>query len=108
MHFRKLYDERFLGSWDLEGRDSAVVEIKEVKLEELRSQDGTTAKKPVLFFTRGKKGMVLNKTNAKEIAALFGNDTDGWVGKKIELFATKITAFGKEMDAIRVSNRRPE
>lgn len=108
MHFRKLYDERFIGSWDLEGKESAVVTIKSISVEELHGQNGLKAKKPVLYFTKGKKGFVLNKTNAKTIAELYGSDTDKWIDKKIELFATVCDAFGKQTECIRISNKQPE
>ena len=108
MHFRKLYDERFIGSWDLEGKESAVVTIAEIKIEELQGQNGAKAKKPVLYFTKGKKGFVLNKTNAKVIAELYGNDTEKWCDKKVELFATTCEAFGKQVECIRISNKKPE
>jgi len=107
MHFRKYFDERFIGSWDFEGKDEAVVTIKEVQIEELKAMDGSTAKKPVLTFTKGKKGMVLNKTNAKAIAEMYGTDAEFWKGKEIILFATTCQAFGKTVDCVRVKNQRP-
>jgi len=107
-HWRKMFDERFIGSWDFEGKPEGVVTIKSVQIEELQTQDGTSAKKPVLYFTKGKKGMVLNKTNARVIAELYGNDTDKWVGKSVALFATTCQAFGKTVECVRVKNQRPD
>lgn len=106
-HFRKMFDERFIGSWDLEGRDEAIVVIRDIKIEELKTTDGTVANKPVLLFTKGKKGMVLNKTNAKQIAELYGSNTEKWKGKAISLFATTCDAFGKKVECVRVNNRKP-
>ena len=106
-HFRKMFDERFIGSWDLEGKDEAVVTIADVKLETMSTQDGAEAEKPVLYFTKGKKGMVMNKTNAKQIAELYGCDTDDWKGKSITLYPTTCSAFGKQVECIRIQKTKP-
>ena len=103
-HFRKLFDERFVGAWDFEGHDDATMTIKSIGIEEMRAQDGSTTKKPVLFFEESKtgKGLVLNKTNAKTIAGMYGNDTNGWIGEKITIYATTCMAFGKEVECLRI------
>ena len=103
-HFRKLFDERFVGAWDFEGRDDVTMTIKSIGIEEMRAQDDSTVKKPVLFFENSKtgKGLVLNKTNARAIADKNGSNTDGWIGKKITIFPTTCMAFGKEVECLRI------
>ena len=54
-------------------------------LEMQKLADGTD--KPVLFFHEGAKGLVLNKTNATTIGSIYGEETDGWAGRPIELFS---------------------
>jgi len=105
-HFRKLFDERFIGSWTFDEVNEAKAEIESIKVEELRTQDGTTANKPVLYFKGKEKGMVLNKTNAKTIAELYGNNTDDWLGQKIVLFKDECEAFGKRVECVRVRNQK--
>jgi hypothetical protein len=39
----------------------------------------------VVYFQGKQKGLVTNKTNANNIAALYGDDTDDWIGQKIML-----------------------
>ena len=107
-HWRKLYDDRFVGSWDFDGKETFTATIKELKLEEMRDHDGETIRKPVLYFDKAKKGMVLNKTNARTIADLYGSNTDTWTGKKIVLFATMCKAFGKDVECVRVKNQIPK
>ena len=36
-HFRKLFDERFVGTWDLEGNDELVATIDGISMEEMRA-----------------------------------------------------------------------
>ncbi len=59
-------------------------------------------KKPVMYFEKVKKGLVLNKTNAVEIAATHGDQMEGWTGKEIELFSTMVPYQGQNVAAIRV------
>ncbi len=49
-----------------------------------------------------KKGLVLNKTNAVEIAATHGDQMENWTGKEIELFSTMVPFQGQNVLAIRV------
>ena len=42
--------------------------------------------KPILSFMGGLKPMVLNKTNAGVLSSLFGEETDNWSGKQINVY----------------------
>ena len=52
------------------------------------------------------KRLIPNKTNAKIIASIHGDDIEGWVGKKITLIAPIVFAFGRKDPAIRVKEQR--
>jgi hypothetical protein len=56
----------------------------------------------VLHFKNEERGFVLNKTNSFVISEAYGDDTDGWRGRKVTLYPTKVTYAGKEVDGIRV------
>jgi hypothetical protein len=99
--YRTMFDSEYLGSWDLAGADRTVT-IDRVEAGELTGQGGRRARKPIVYFRGKKKGLALNKTNAKVIAALFGADTKNWIGKLIAIYPTR-TQFGAEqVDCIRV------
>jgi ribosomal protein L21 len=103
MHFRKMFDEKYIGSWDLDETPEVVVTIKDVRREELKANAGAeVAHKPVLYFEKTEKGMVCNKTNAKTIADAYGPDVKQWRGKKITIYKEKVRAFGSTHDALRV------
>lgn len=70
--------------------------------EAVPNDKGKEEEKQVLYFAESKKGMILNKTNAKRIARLFGPETDDWNGKVIELYTEPVKAFGDTHNAIRV------
>ena len=61
----------------------------------------------VLGFTNSKRGLVLNKTNAGRLGQLYGQETDGWVGKPVTLVSRLVAYQGKEVPAIRVSMDQP-
>lgn len=60
-----------------------VLTVKRVSMESVAKGE----EKPVIFFNEKAKGMVLNKTKTKLLETNFGDDTDGWVGKKVRLSA---------------------
>jgi len=113
MDIRLMFPSLFLGAVDLHGKDKTLT-IRGVINEELRATDGSTKKKPVMYFVETQaaadragqpdkeKRLVLNKTNAMVIAGLYGYEIDNWKGKKITLYPTPVTAFGKTADAIRI------
>lgn len=62
--------------------------------------------KPVLAFQEDKRGLVINQVNWDIIAERYGDDSDEWAGKTIELYPTKTQFGSKRVDCIRV--RFPE
>jgi hypothetical protein len=62
--------------------------------------DGTT--KPALHFAGETQSLVLNKTNAFCLAEWFGDDTNGWTNRQVELFSTQTSFSGRMVPAIRV------
>jgi hypothetical protein len=61
---------------------------------------------PVLYFRGQRKGMRLNKTNGLAIAKLYGDETDDWIGQRIELYSVPVqNPRGEMVDGIRL--RRP-
>lgn len=95
-----MFDRDYVGAWDLNGKD-AVVTIAKVAPVVLNNGK-TKNKKPVLWFVGAEKGLPLNKTNAKCIAAMYGNDTEQWIGKRIAIYGTKTDVGGEQVDCIRV------
>lgn len=99
--YRSMFDNEYIGAWDLEGRE-ATVTIADVSKVRLKSPSGKEDTKIRLSFEGKEKGMVVNKTNARTIAGLYGTKVEQWKGKRITLFATTTQAFGAVHDCIRV------
>jgi hypothetical protein len=65
-------------------------------------KDGKTTRKIELKFSGKQKSLICNKTNAMRIASAFGTNTDGWIGKKIQLYVDQVEFMGDIMDGVRV------
>lgn len=111
-HFRLLFQDEYLAAPDLHDKDVTVT-IARVQVETLTREDGKEDR-PVVHFEemlrrpkKDQKRWVLNKTNAKAIAKLYGPETEGWRGKRITLFPSTCKAFGEVVECIRVRPKRP-
>ena len=98
--YRTFFDRDYIGAWDLPG--DVTVTISKVEGRELISAGGRKTRKPVVWFEGKEKGLALNKTNSKIIATLYGNDTAGWVGKRVTLYPTKTSMGPETVDCVRV------
>ena len=99
------FPSKYLSASDLGGR-SATVTIANARIEQIGK--GTDAgPKIVLQFVGKQKFFVCNKTNAKTIASLHGEDTDGWLGKSITIAPREVEFQGNMVWSIRVSLQRP-
>ncbi len=96
MKVSEAFPSKYLSANDIP-EDNIRLVMDRVETTELENKQ-----KMVLFFQRAKKGMILNKTNASNIAAAYGDDTDDWVGKELILFTTWVDYQGKSVEAIRV------
>jgi hypothetical protein len=106
-HVDLLFPSQWLKSADFRGKTVTVVIDKIDPRHELKRQDGSAEKKPVMYLRGSWKPMVLNKTNGKIIAKLYGPEVTEWVGKPIQLRAEKVSSFGATVDAIRVVPSKP-
>lgn len=53
--------------------------------------------------------MILNRTNSKTITAIYDTPfVEEWIGKKIQLFAKKVDAFGVMTDGLRIRDFIPK
>ena len=97
MRGNQVFPSNYLKSEDL-GTARPIVTIREVRIEDIGDDH-----KPVAYFAGKEKGLVVNKTNWSAIEDITGEmDSDDWVGKRIQLFATKTEYQGKRVACIRV------
>ena len=98
--WKKLFDYRFLSAEELSGETT--VTIKEITTDEaFNGKSKETVH--VLKFEGAKKGMILNKTNAKTLASIAKSPyIEDWIGLKIVLTSANVQAFGQTVPALRI------
>lgn len=103
MFYRNLAPSEYLAAGDLQGK-AVTLTISRLANEEIASERGKQRRWVLCFAEleeRAKKDptklttkLVINKTHAKAVAQMHGNETDGWVGKRVQIYPTTCSAFG--------------
>jgi hypothetical protein len=100
MKINEAFPSNFLKAEDLRGRRVPCTITAAVMEEIGQGRDKET--KLILSFAGKEKKMVCNKTNATSIAKLYGDDTDFWIGKVINIEPREIEFGGELVWGIRV------
>ena len=101
MKINEAFPSNYLKAADLQDREVTVT-MADVKMEKLGDDN-----RPVLYFKGKEKGLVLNKTNANNIASRYGDDTEEWFGQQITLYPAMVDFQGRSTEAIRVRIPKP-
>lgn len=84
-----------------------IANVRKVRLESMAPVDGEGGTKKekdrgVVGFKEIDRGWVLNRTNAECLVAMWGAETDAWIGKRVALITTMVRLGGKQELGIRV------
>jgi hypothetical protein len=106
-HWKKLTNPNYIGSYSLEpGKDKTVTILKVVK-EIVKNMEGKN-EECVVAYLKDEKPMILNKTNMKAITKLLDTPyIEKWSNVSIVIFATKVKAFGEQVEALRIRPTLP-
>ena len=88
-HWRSLYDNKYLGAWNLfrDGRyTTTTVTIESAAFEEVVMQGGRKNRTLVLRFKGKRTPMIVTKTMGKVLAAMCGPTPKSWEGRTIVLY----------------------
>lgn len=85
MNAALLTPSKYIKAAEFLGQDVTYT-IAGVKLEELVRDDNSKETKGVLALRETDKGWVINVTNCKCLIAMWGTETDTWIGKRVTLF----------------------
>lgn len=105
MKMSQVFPSKYVKAVDLGGK-TVTLTMKAVKVEEM-GHGSEKERKPVLYFEKATKGLVLNRTNAMIIAGMYGDESDEWGGKRISIYPTTVRAFGGTHETIRVKEEIP-
>lgn len=86
----QMFPSRYIKASDI-GQGQYRLTIKNLSYEDMA--DGE--KKWVIYFNGTNKGLVLNRTNANALEWLYGDETDNWIGKAVEVYTEMTTYMGK-------------
>jgi len=90
-------------------KDDVKVPIRVIMIsvgKEILSSDNGEESKPVLYLDNDRKPLILNNINWMTIEDMYGDDSDSWKGKDIELYFDPTVMFGnKRVGGVRV--RKP-
>lgn len=102
MRVDQIYPNTYLSASDI-GNHKLQAVICEVGLVVLDGEQ-----KLALSFEGKQKLMVLNRSNASAMAEVFGQETDGWLGKSVELYTIRTEFKGRPVDGLRLRPLPPE
>jgi hypothetical protein len=102
MKISKMFPKRYATGEDLQGK-TITLTIAKIAIEKMHPQpNAPEAEKWVIYFMETKKGIILSRTLANQIAEVLGSDeTDEWLGKRIMIYPQPMTVAGRKVTAIR-------
>lgn len=93
---------RYLRAADLKDSGPQTVTVASAA-EETVGREDEREEKLVLYLKELDQGLVLNKVNIETLVELFGDETDEWTGKKVELYYDPAVAYGgKRIGGVRI------
>jgi hypothetical protein len=91
-------NEAFPGKYlKQEDVDPPVLAIIDKAIRDEVSDGESKETKTILFFSNEIKPMILNGENWDTIAALYGDESDAWTGKQIEVYRKADVRFGNKI-----------
>ena len=100
----EMFPSKYLKAEDF-GDEDMVLTIKTLEMEEVGKDKED---KWILYFEEFEKGLVLNKTNTKVIAGIYGDDTDEWEGKLVTSYTTEVEYQGETVLGVRFRKKAPK
>lgn len=108
-HWKKLHNPNYIGAYALQPGEEPIYTIDRVTIEKVVGSDGKKEECCVMYFReKGVKPMILNVTNSKTLAKLYGTPfIEEWTGRHVQLYAAVVSAFGAEVEALRIRPKEP-
>ncbi len=100
-HWKRLMNPDYIGAyWLPEGEDVTVV--IDYVVREMITGTGGKKEECTVAHLKGVKPFILNATNSKTIAKLYGPYIEDWAGKRITLYASTTKMGGDTVECLRV------
>jgi hypothetical protein len=108
MRASDVYGGDYVRAAELSGRGRNLAIIAEVTVEEF----GPDAREKLVLALSTSGGrswtrrVVLNKTNSMVLTAAYGDETDAWIGKGVEIWAEPVKLHGESVPGLKVQPAR--
>ena len=100
-HYKRLMNPDYIGAYSLDPGQDMTVTISHVVREQVTGTGGKKEECTVAYL-KGQKPFILNATNSKSIAKLYGPFIEDWAGRPITLFATTTKLAGEQVECLRI------
>lgn len=102
VNWTTLFKGAYITAVELDGK-TVTLTVSDVTKELVADpESGEEREKGIVHFKETDRGWVLNRTNGSCLAAMFGDMTGGWLGKRVTLYATPVQVGPKRELGIRV------
>jgi hypothetical protein len=101
-HWKLLINPEYIGAYWLPPGEDVTVVIDRVQREQVTGTGGKKEDCTVAHLKGDVKPFILNVTNSKSIAKLYGPFIEDWAGKPITLFASTTKLAGDTVECLRV------
>lgn len=106
-HWKRLINPDYIGAYVLQPGQDMTVTIASVSRQMVVSTGGKKEECTVAKLI-GHKPLILNVTNSKSIAKLYGPFIEDWAGKKITLYASTAKLAGETVECLRIRPVLPD
>jgi len=100
-HWKRLANPDYIGAYALNEGEDLTVTIDYV-VRELITGTGGKKEECTVAHLVNQKPFILNATNSKSIARLYGNYIEDWAGKPITLFSSTAKLAGDTVECLRI------
>lgn len=100
-HWKSLMNPDYIGAYAIPPGEDVTVTIDYVVREQITGTNGKKEECTVAHL-KGVKPFILNATNQKTIAKLYGPYVEDWAGKKITIFATTTKMGPDVVECLRI------
>lgn len=100
-HWKLLSNPDYIGAYWLPPGEDVTVTIDYV-VREMITGTGGKKEECTVAHLKGVKPFILNATNSKTIAKLYGPYIEDWAGKQITLFASTAKLSGETVECLRI------
>ena len=100
MNINDLFPSRYLSGMDLQGPQNVIID--RVITETFKSfKTDADETKPVIYFRGTSKGVIMSHQLAQQIAQIYGQEIEAWLGKPIQIFPLAMQVAGVERMVVR-------